>query len=75
MPRYIDADEALKFIKETNANYHWLLSQYSASWIYDFIESQPVADVIPKSEVDQLKAEAQNLRNANADLSLALLYE
>ena len=50
MARYIDADKALEYIRETNANYHWLLTQYNASWIYDFIESQPTADVVPKSE-------------------------
>lgn len=57
MPRYIDADKMLEFIKETNANYHWLLNQYNASWIYDFIESQPTADVVPMAEVDELKKE------------------
>lgn len=33
------------------------------------------ADVVPKSEVERLQAEAENLRNANTDLALALLYE
>ena len=54
MAEYINREEMLKFIRETNANYHWLTSQYSASWIYDFIESQPTADVVPKSEVEWL---------------------
>ena len=63
MARYIDADKTLEFIKETNANYHWLLSQYSASWIYDFIESRPAADVVPKSEVEKLENEVERLTN------------
>ncbi len=33
------------------------------------------ADVVAKSEVERLQAEAECLRNANADLALALLYE
>lgn len=35
----------------------------------------PTADVVPKSEVDKLQEETENLRNANAGLALALLYE
>ena len=68
MARYIDADKALEFIKETNANYHWLLAQYNAQWVYNFIESQPAADVVPKSEVDQLKKalEAQEAEYSQA---------
>ena len=73
MARYIDADKALEFIKETNANYHWLLAQYSAHWVYDFIESQPDADVVPKSEVERLQAEVTTLMN---DYAVAMLkYE
>ena len=61
MARYIDADEMLKFIKKTNENYHWLLNQYNACWIYDFIESQPTADVVPRSEIVKIFEEIDEL--------------
>ena len=86
MPRYIDADKALEFIKKTNANYHWLLSQYSASWVYDFIESQPFADVVPKSEFDLYKKQVDELEdelattydkleNAKAEVAMEIFEE
>lgn len=45
---------------------------YTESQCKHFI---PAAADVPKSKVEKLQAEAENLRNANADLALALLYE
>lgn len=45
MPRYIDADAALKRFKELHGNESDLLNCYNADWIVSFIETQPTADV------------------------------
>lgn len=45
MPRYIDADAALKRFEEIHGNESNLLNCYNADWIVSFIETQPTADV------------------------------
>lgn len=45
MPRYIDADTALKRFEEMHGNESELLNCYNADWIVSFIETQPTADV------------------------------
>ena len=46
MAEYIEREELLKFIEETNTDDEWIVNQYNADWIYSFIESQPTADVV-----------------------------
>ena len=45
MPRYIDADAALKRFEEMHGDESELLNCYNADWIVSFIETQPTADV------------------------------
>ena len=75
MARYIDAELALKII-DSYAKTVTADGKVVVDAIRDIVEViTPTADVVPKSEVEELQAEAENLRNANADLALALLYE
>lgn len=53
MPRYIDADKVIKVIKEANDMYPFLIDENEKCRVCDLIESQPDADVVPKSEVEQ----------------------
>lgn len=45
MPRYIDADKAVKRFEELHGNESNLLNMYNAEWIVSFIEILPTADV------------------------------
>ena len=45
MPRYIDADAAVKRFEEMHGNESELLNCYNADWVISFIETQPTADV------------------------------
>ena len=72
MARYIDADKVMEEIERIGGHN---LCDWSTLGVKALIDRQPTADVVPKSEVEKLQAEAENLRNANADLALALLYE
>ena len=45
MPRYIDADKAVKQFEELHGNESNLLNMYNAEWIVSFIENLPTADV------------------------------
>lgn len=54
MDEYISRDEMLKYIAEHNSEENWRVSRYDAGWIYDFIDSRPTADVVPRAEVDEL---------------------
>ena len=57
MPRYIDADKMLRFLAEQNDEKDLMVSRYNADWIISFIETQPTADVIPRSDVEKIFAE------------------
>lgn len=46
MAEYIDREKMLKYLEENNTADEWIVSQYNADWIYNFIESQPTADVV-----------------------------
>ena len=74
MARYIDAD---KMVSKDNSytTFPHDLAGCDDNDLVRWINEQPSADVVPKSEVERLQGEAENLRNANADLALALLYE
>lgn len=45
MPRYIDADEAVKAFEECHGSESTLLNCYNADWIVSFLEYLPSADV------------------------------
>ena len=51
MAEYINREEMLKYIDEHTKQDEWLVNKYNADWIYNFIDSRPTADVVPKSEV------------------------
>lgn len=53
MARYIDADKVIKVIKEANDMYPFLIDENEKCRVCDLIESQPDADVVPRSEVEQ----------------------
>jgi hypothetical protein len=46
MAEYIDRKPLLKFFEKTVPACDWLVSQYSAEWIYNFIESPLAVDVV-----------------------------
>lgn len=73
MARYIDADLLLEEL-ENNTPLNWTDSEIELQQQFDFqvfkhiIEYQPTADVVPKSEIEQIFAEIDeaidNLRGA-----------
>ena len=76
MPRYIDADEAIRLSKEDKL-----------AWVYDltdleeFLVGVPTADVVPKSEVEELKKayanyeETTGLKQAKQELAREIFEE
>jgi hypothetical protein len=46
MAEYINKEKMLKYLEENNTADEWIVGQYNADWIYSFIESQPIADVV-----------------------------
>ena len=61
MAEYIDREELLKYIDEHTNQDEWLVNQYNADWIYNFIDSRPTADVVPKSEVEKARQHGYEL--------------
>lgn len=45
MADYRDIEKMLNYLHETVEDVDWVRSQFSADWIYSFIESQPTTDV------------------------------
>lgn len=68
MAEYINREEMLKYIEEHNTEDNWLVNRYNADWIYNFIDSRPTAEVVPKSEVERLQAQNENLEILVKDL-------
>ena len=44
--RLIDANALLEWLNECTAQEDWIVSQYSADWIYSMIESAPTVDAV-----------------------------
>ena len=73
MARYINEDEFIAWVKE-----HWCADcqndnglRCRVCWIddaIDIVEEAPEADVVPKSEVEELQAEVGRLEKENAEL-------
>ena len=62
MTRYIDIGEAIKKKKKMHGNESTLLNCYNADWIVSFLEAQPIADVVPSSEIESLQAQIAQLQ-------------
>ena len=62
MPRYIDIGEAIKTFEKMHGNESTLLNCYNADWIVSFLEAQPIADVVPSSEIESLQAQIAQLQ-------------
>ena len=73
MARYIDADKVIKFIKEANDMYPFLIDENEKCRVCDLIESQPDADVVPKSELSIIGVQNMALENTNVDLKRRLV--
>ena len=73
MARYIDADKVIKFIKEANDMYPFLIDENEKCRVCDLIESQPDADVVPKSELSIIGVQNMALENTNVDLQRRLV--
>ena len=63
MARYIDADAFLKKIERFSLSNGTTLGKHSgvADEIIDILIAEPIADVVPKSEVDRLETEIRLL--------------
>jgi hypothetical protein len=68
MARYIDADALIEMLNnKAKTDYEMGLYNHGAltqSFI-SFVERQPTAEVVPKSEVEKLKIEIESLKIAN----------
>ena len=62
MPRYIDIGEAIKTFEKIHGNESTLLNCYNADWIVSLLEAQPIADVVPSSEIESLQAQIAQLQ-------------
>lgn len=62
MPRYIDIGEAIKTFEKMHGNESTLLNCYNADWIVSLLEAQPIADVVPSSEIESLQAQIAQLQ-------------
>ena len=62
MPRYIDIGEAINTFEKIHGNESTLLNCYNADWIVSLLEAQPIADVVPSSEIESLQAQIAQLQ-------------
>jgi hypothetical protein len=51
MARYIDADDLLNALKEERKNGNFV---FTSKWIKEIMDKIPTADVVPKSEVEEM---------------------
>ena len=72
MPRYIDADEAIRISKEDK--FMWV---YDLTDLDEFLVGVPTADVVPKTEVDKARQQAyeNGKREVARELYIALYNE